>query len=91
MFFCSFWGGGRNGTSTNHFSAVNSRCSVNILRESLYYRMIKLLIKLVLIALLIGLPKTVQLTDRVKKKLENNTQAMWMLDIVDKLSQQNIF
>ena len=60
MFHCSFRGGGRNGTSTNHFSAVITGCSVNILRILLHYRLIKLLIKLALIALLIELPKTVQ-------------------------------
>ena len=33
----------------------------------------------------------VQLTDDVKKKLEDNIQATWTSDIVGKSSQQNVF
>ena len=72
MSFNSIWGGKRNGTSTFHFSAVNAQCSVNILRESLHYRLIELLIKLSLIASLIaaiiGLTIVVQLTNNITKK-----------------------
>ena len=69
MLFCSFRGCGRNSVRKNtHFSAVKAQCSVNILWESLHYRMIKLLIKLLLIASLIRLTMAVQLTDNIKNK-----------------------
>ena len=38
------WVGAQNGSSATHFSAVNAQCSVNILRESLYYTLVKRLI-----------------------------------------------
>ena len=47
------WGGEQNGSSATHFSAVNAQCSVNILQESLYYSLVKQLIKLLLLASLL--------------------------------------
>ena len=54
MVINSLRGSERNGTSTTHLSAVNAQFSVNILWESLHYRLIKLLIKLSLLILLLA-------------------------------------
>lgn len=54
--------------NNTHFSTVKAECSVNILHKSLHYRMMKLLIKLSLIASIIGLTMAIQLSDNVKNK-----------------------
>ena len=47
-------GGEQNVSSATHFSALNAQCSVNILRESLYYRLVKQFINLLLLAFLLA-------------------------------------
>ena len=67
IFINSLRGSMSNGTTT-HLSAVNAQCSLNILWQSLHYKMIKLLTKLLLIGSMIGLTMAVQLTDKITNK-----------------------
>jgi len=53
LFLRRLRGGARNGSRPSHFSAV-FQCSLNILRESLYYRLVQRLRKLSLLASLLA-------------------------------------
>jgi len=54
LFLRRLRGGARNGSGTSHFSTVNAQCSLNILRESLHYKLVKRLRKLLSLASLLA-------------------------------------